>query len=93
MIEHREKKTQTDPHTPAVGSRDGIYRYPPSDPRRFVLTLPDSMLRRMNRREYSTVMSWLRLCTREIHIGIDWESFDRDLVGCFINGGSFDMKG
>ena len=30
MNEPMEEKTRPAPHTPAVGSRDGIYRYPPS---------------------------------------------------------------
>ena len=89
MNEPMEEKTRPAPPTPQMGVGSGIYRYHSSDSRSFVLTLPDSMLRGLNRREYSAVMSWLRLCTREIHIGIDWESFERDLVG----GVSFDMKG
>ena len=38
----------------------------------FKLTLPDRVLRKMNRKEYYAEMHWSRTCRRAIEKKIDW---------------------
>lgn len=46
----------------------------------FTFTVPDSILRTMNKAEYKEAMSWLRLCRRKINEAITPEFLNKCLI-------------
>ncbi len=56
--------------------------------RGFKFTLPDKVIRSMNRKQYYTVMSWLRLCARKIHNETNWPTFNKYVVDMALYGQS-----
>ena len=54
--------------------------------RRFKFTLPDRIVRGMNRQQYKTASRWLRLSCRIVHDSINWEAFERHIRDVLIYG-------
>ena len=56
-------------------------RIMPDKPKRpFKLTVPDKILRRMNKTEYKQATQWLRYCAREVHQQIDYDEITRQIL-------------
>lgn len=54
--------------------------------RSFRLTLPDNIVRKMNRKQYKRVHSYLRKVARAIDETIDWDGLMRNIGDSLIYG-------
>lgn len=46
----------------------------------FTFTVPDRILRTMNKNQYKKTMSWLRLCRRKLHIAVQKMNYPASII-------------
>ena len=54
--------------------------------RRFKFTIPECVIRKMNRQQYKVAMRWLRFSARMVHDSINWVAFDKQIQNNILYG-------